>query len=232
MKEIFDDWPEQYDRWFETPIGALVKEYESKLIRNMLQAGPGEHILDAGCGTGIFTHDLLAAGARVTGLDLSIPMLRRAGNKAVPYPFHMVQGDLRQLPFAGSSFDKAVSVTAIEFIEDAKSAVGELLRVTRPGGCIVVASLNSRSPWAVRRKAAAAEGHTLFKHAYFRSPEEMAALAPFTGFSKTAIHFLKNEDPEQAHIIEGDAEAKGLDTGAFLVVRWEKTYDRQEDENA
>jgi ubiquinone/menaquinone biosynthesis C-methylase UbiE len=229
MTEIFDDWPEKYDRWFETSIGKLVREYESKLILDMLQPGPGEHILDAGCGTGIFTHDLLAAGARVTGLDLSLPMLRRAGNKAAPYPFHMLQGDLRKLPFAGNSFDKAVSVTAIEFIEDAKGAVGELFRITRPGGCIVVANLNSLSPWAVRRKAAAEDGHTLFKHASFRSPEDMASLAPVKGFIKTAIHFQKNEDPEQVRIIERDGEAKRLDTGAFLVVRWEKPYNRLDD---
>ena len=232
MTEIFDDWPEKYDRWFETPIGKLVKKYESKLIRDMLQPGPGEHILDAGCGTGIFTYDLLTVGARVTGLDLSFPMLRRAGFKAASYPFHLVQGDLRQLPFAANSFDKAVSVTAIDFIEEAKSAVYELFRVTRPGGCIVVANLNSLSPWAVRRKAAAAEGHTLFKHASFRSPQDMAALSPVTGLIKTAIHFLKNEDPGQARVIERDGEVKGLDTGAFLVVRWEKPYNRQEDDNA
>jgi len=222
MTEIFDEWPEKYDRWFETPIGGLVRHYESRLINDMLQPGAGERILDAGCGTGVFTRDLLDAGAEVTGLELSFPMLRRAGSKAAGYHFRMVQGDLRRLPFDENSFDKVVSVTAIEFVEDAKGAMGELFRVTRPGGWIVVASLNSLSPWAVRRKADAGTGHTIFRHAKFRSPDEMAALAPVGGVFRTAIHFLKDDDPLRARTVEDEGQAKGLNTGAFLVVRWKK----------
>lgn len=223
MAEIFDDWPEKYDQWFETPIGRLVREFESRLLLEMVGPRRGERILDVGCGTGIFTLDLLAAGARVTGLELSRPMLRRAGNKASGLPFSMVQGDMRGLPFADRSFDKTVSVTAIEFIEDARAAVAELFRVTRPGGCIVVACLNSLSPWAVRRKAAARQGHAIFQHAHFRSPEEMASLVRVPVLIRTAVHFQKHDDPEQARGIESSGEAKGLDTGAFLVVRWWKS---------
>ena len=80
--KLFDEWPETYDRWFTTPIGALVKQYETELILDLLKPGPGEFILDAGCGTGMFTSDILAAGSHVIGLDLSLPMLRRAKEKA------------------------------------------------------------------------------------------------------------------------------------------------------
>lgn len=228
MTEIFDDWPEKYDQWFETPIGELVRIYESGLIQEMLRPETGEQILDAGCGTGVFTRDLLASGASVTGLDLSLPMLRRAGRKAALCPFCMVQGDLSQLPFGENVFDKTVSVTAIEFIEDGKGAVSELFRVTRPGGRIVVASLNRLSPWAIRRREAAGEGHSLFRHARFRSPDEMAALAPVPCVIKTAIHFLKHDSPQRARIVEENGQAKGLDTGAFLVVQWEKPQNGKE----
>jgi ubiquinone/menaquinone biosynthesis C-methylase UbiE len=222
MAEIFDDWPQKYDQWFESPIGRLVREYESRLLLEMARPAEGERILDVGCGTGVFTHDLLAAGARVTGLELSLPMLRRAGKKASGLPFSMIQGDMRALPVADGSFDKTVSVTAIEFIEDARGAVAELFRVTRPGGLIVVACLNSLSPWAVRRRAAAQEGRSIFRHARFRSPREMAALAPAPALIRAAIHFQKHDDSEQARSVEAEGEAQGLDTGAFLVVRWEK----------
>jgi hypothetical protein len=87
---------------------------------------------------------------------------------------------------------------------------------------VVVASLNSLSPWATRRKAAAKEGHAIFEHARFRSPTEMAALAPFPPSVKTAIHFQKDDDPDRARAIEQDGNARGLVTGAFLIVAWEK----------
>jgi ubiquinone/menaquinone biosynthesis C-methylase UbiE len=222
MAEIFDDWPEKYDQWFETPIGRLAREYESRLLLELVRPTEGERVLDVGCGTGIFTRDLLLAGARVTGLELSLPMLRRAGKKATGLPFFMVQGDMRALPFADGSFHKTVSVTAIDFIEDAGGAVAEFFRVTRAGGLVVVAGLNSLSPWAARRKAAAEEGHSIFRHARFRSPREMAALAPVPAVTKTAVHFQKHDDPVRAPSIEREGEAQCLDTGAFLVVRWEK----------
>ena len=126
---------------------------------------------------------------------------------------------MRRLPFADRSFDKTVSVTAIEFIEEARSAVAELFRVAKPGGLVVVAGLNSQSPWATRRKAAARAGHAIFEHARFRSPAEMADLAPFPASVKTAIHFQKDDDPDRAREIEQDGMARGLDTGAFLVAR-------------
>jgi ubiquinone/menaquinone biosynthesis C-methylase UbiE len=222
MAQIFDEWPEKYDQWFETPIGRLVRDYESRLLLEMTRPGQGELILDVGCGTGIFTIDLLAAGSQVTGLEPSLPMLQRAGKKAVGGSFHMVQGDMRWLPFADGAYDKTVSVTAIEFLGDARGGIAELFRVTKPGGLIVVASLNSLSPWAKRREAAAKEGHPIFKQVRFRSPAEMADLVPLPARIKTAIHFQKHDDPNKARQIEKEGEARGLVSGAFLVVRWEK----------
>jgi len=222
MAEIFDDWPERYDQWFETPIGRLIREYESKLILEMLRPGQGEKILDVGCGTGIFTFDVLTAGADVVGVELSLPMLLWAKKKLKGHAFLTVKGDMRNLPFADNTFEKTISVTAIEFIQDARRAVSELFRVTKPRGPIVVATLNRLSPWATRRRAEGEKGHALFKHAFFRSPEEIRSLSPVECVIKTAIHFQKHDDPEPAKRLETNGESKDLATGAFLVARWEK----------
>jgi ubiquinone/menaquinone biosynthesis C-methylase UbiE len=203
--QLFDEWPEAYDRWFTTPIGSLVKKYETQLVLDLLKPKQGEVILDAGCGTGVFTVDILSLGSRVIGLDISLPMLIQAGKK-----------------LRGSSFDKVVSVTALEFIEDAKGAVKELFRVTRRGGCIVVATLNSLSPWALRRKAQAKERQTIFEKAIFRSPDELRSLASIEGVVNTAIHFQKEDDPGEAVGIEREGARKKLNTGAFVAIRWEK----------
>jgi len=83
-------------------------------------------------------------------------------------------------------------------------------------------TLNSLSPWAERRKAEVKKGHSLFKKAIFRSPDELVALAPVKGVIRTAIHFQKEDDPLHAPEIEKEGQRKGLKTGAFLVACWEK----------
>jgi len=221
-KKLFDEWHAKYDRWFTTPIGLLVKKYEAELILDLLKPSHGETILDAGCGTGVFTVDLISLGSRVVGLDLSLPMLTRAREKSRGYLFQAVSGDMLNLPLPDNSFDKVVSVTALEFIEDGKRAVGELFRVTRSGGCVVAATLNNLSPWASRRKAETKKGHALFSRAIFRSPDELLSLAPSEGFMRTAIHFEADDDPEREVQIESKGRRKGPDTGAFAAVRWKK----------
>ena len=219
---LFDEWPEKYDRWFETPIGALVKKYENKLLLDLLQPGPGERILDVGCGTGVFTLNILSLGTCIIGLDISHPMLVCARQKAEKYPFRGVAGDMRSLPFADECFDKVVSMTALEFIADSQAAVEDLFRVVKKGGVVVVTTLNSLSPWADRRRQAADRGHSLFKQMIFRSPDDMRALAPVEGTVKTAIHFLKEDDPQRAPEIERAGQKRGLDTGAFVAAGWVK----------
>jgi len=220
--QLFDEWPEAYDRWFTTPIGSLVRKYETELILNLLSPKQGEIILDAGCGTGMFTLDILSSGSKVIGLDLSLPMLKRAEKKLKGYPFQIVLADMLTLPFPESSFDKVVSVTALEFVEDGKAAVGELFRVTKKGGRVVLATLNSLSPWALRRRVEAKERHTLFEKAVFRSPDELRSLASVEGLVKTAIHFQKEDDLERAVEIEQDGNRNNLNTGAFVAACWEK----------
>ena len=221
-EKLFDEWPEQYDRWFTTPTGALVRKYEAELLLDLLRPGRGETILDAGCGTGVFTLDILAFGVHVIGLDISLPMLRRAREKAGGEPLQIVSGDMLYLPFSENFFDKVVSVTALEFIEDGQGAVRELFRVTKKGGSIVVATLNSLSPWASRRKFEAQKKQSIFTKAIFRSPDELRSLAPVEGVIRTAIHFQKEGDPNMAPEIERAGQEKGLNTGAFVAARWEK----------
>jgi ubiquinone/menaquinone biosynthesis C-methylase UbiE len=149
-------------------------------------------------------------------------MLMRAEKKLRGFPFQMVLADMLDLPFPEGSFDKVVSVTAIEFIEDGKAAVSELFRVAKRGGRVVVATLNSLSPWALRRKVEAKEGHSIFEKAIFRSPDDLRSLASAEGVVKTAIHFQKGDDPERAVEIEHEGKRNNLNTGAFVAARWGK----------
>ncbi len=219
--QIFDAWPERYEAWFQTPIGALVKELELALVLEALAPRAGDQILDAGCGTGIFTEPMVATGARLIGLDISLDMLRPAVSRLPAQGFSAVSGTLLELPFPDGSFDHTVSVTALEFIEDGAGALAELLRVTRPGGRMVVATLNALSPWARRRaESAAADSRSLFNHTWFRSPDELMALVPLPGWWRTAVHFPK--DAAVAAARRQEAEAGDSASGAFLLACWQK----------
>ncbi len=225
---LFDKWTDRYDCWFETPMGILVKKYELSLLLELLNPLPGEKILDVGCGTGVFTIDVMALGPRITGIDISQPMLRKASEKIqkINTPsaslFSGLCADMCALPFADNSFDKVLSMTAIEFVTDAKKAVTELERVTRQGGTIVLTTLNSLSPWAEQRLTAGENGHDLFKKIIFRSPDKMRSLVPGNPVLKTAIHFQKNDCISDIPEIEGQGEKNNSDKGAFLAVKWNK----------
>ena len=260
-KQWFDDWPERYDRWFETPEGKAVLKYETELILELLRPGRRERILDAGSGTGIFTREFLARGAEVIGLDISLamlvyaekkaalrqvqgdkcpmpvraagqatlrqatgdkgPMLLWSGEKGLALYYSGVTADMTTLPFADRSFDKSVSVAALEFVADEKRAVAELFRVTKPGGVVVVATINSLSPWAARRSAnARRDPESIFNRVFFRSPAQLLAATSVPGIVRTAVHFGKEDDP--ATFDRSEREGEGLDTGAFVAAWWRK----------
>jgi ubiquinone/menaquinone biosynthesis C-methylase UbiE len=220
--QLFDDSAEYYNEWFSSPIGKLVLETEQELVNRFVGSSSGERILDAGCGTGIFTIDFLKSGAMVTGLDISSGMLLNAVTRLKNLPFYAVQGDMLKLPFPDSVFDKSVSVTALEFIRDARTAVNELFRVTRPGGIVVAATLNSLSPWAVRRSQKG-EDH-LLENAFYRSPFDLLSLTGLEGEAGTVVHFMNDDDPGKAAEIEKEGKLKKLETGAFAAVRWQKSF--------
>lgn len=220
---LFDTWTDKYDAWFATPTGQFVKKYESALLLELLNPLPEDSILDVGCGTGIFTEDVLYCGAEVTGLDLSIFMLKKALIRAGKARFTGLCGDMNALPFPDDCFDKVYSMTAIEFANDAGQVLSECNRVTKKGGRIVVTTLNSLSPWAEQRTRKAQKGHDLFQNIRFRSPEDMRLIVPGEGMFKTAIHFQKNDPVQSIPELEKIGRENNLNTGAFLAVQWTKT---------
>jgi len=91
-------------------------------------------LLDAGGGTGRVTAQLCALTDNLVLLDRSQPMLRQAQAKGL-WP---IQGDITHLPFPDAQFDRVVVVDALHHFADQPAAIGELLRVLKPGGRLVI----------------------------------------------------------------------------------------------
>ncbi len=101
----------------------------------------GATLLDVGAGPPQFAAVCAEAGARYVALDLDRAQLRvRRGGSAVV-------GDGRALPFADDSVDVAFSSNVLEHVSRPWSVADEMVRVTRPGGLIVISYTNWLSPW-------------------------------------------------------------------------------------
>jgi ubiquinone/menaquinone biosynthesis C-methylase UbiE len=98
----------------------------------------GKSLLDAGCGTGLFTRVAVERGGDVTSIDIA-PKLVELTQKKCPQAKCLV-ASLLELPFADSSFDYVFSSDVIEHTNDPFAATMEMIRVLKPGGklCITV----------------------------------------------------------------------------------------------
>ncbi len=150
MAETLD--PAAYDAWYRTPLGAAAHRLELALVEELAAPVPGERALDAGCGTGVYTAWLAGLGLVVTGADADPRMLAVAGAR-VPQAT-LVGGDVTELPFADGEFDLTLAVAVLCFLGEAERerAARELLRVTRPGGRVVIGELARFSAWAAQRR--------------------------------------------------------------------------------
>ena len=99
--------------------------------------------LDAGCGAGTYTRHLLAHDLAVTGVDYSLPAIRKARARS-PAAIGYAVADVRRLPFASGSFDGILCFGVLQALTESESAVGELVRLLRPGGELWIDALNRR----------------------------------------------------------------------------------------
>jgi len=104
--------------------------------------GPGMRWLDVACGTGAVAERAAAAGAAVTGIDLAPALIDTARDRAALMGLDIDYriGDCEQLDLADASFDAVSSSCGVMFSPDHRATAGELARVTRPGGRIVLAN--------------------------------------------------------------------------------------------
>jgi len=105
----------------------------------------GERVLDLAAGTGTSSEPFATVGADVVPADFSLGMLRVGKQRRPDLAF--TAGDATRLPFADAAFDAVTMSFGLRNVVDTDAALRELLRVTRPGGRLVVCEF-STPVWA------------------------------------------------------------------------------------
>jgi demethylmenaquinone methyltransferase/2-methoxy-6-polyprenyl-1,4-benzoquinol methylase len=107
-----------------------------RALEHAVEARVAERVLDLAAGTGTSSEPFADAGVSVVPCDFSLGMLRVGKRRRPDLPF--VAGDALQLPFADASFDAVTVSFGLRNLNDIEAGLGEMLRVTRPGGRLVV----------------------------------------------------------------------------------------------
>ena len=121
-----------------------------------------ESVLDVGCGTGSLYSTLAKNPGiqRIHGLDYSESYIAHAKSENSGSRIEFQVGDACALPFADGEFDHSLSMLVLQFIPQAEKAIGEMRRVTRPGGTVAAATWDTRGGyvgWRIFWDTAASE---------------------------------------------------------------------------
>lgn len=139
ISSMFDEVAAHYDITNTVLTGGLVYAWRSA-TRDAVVTRPGLKVLDLAAGTGTSSMSYAKAGADVVACDFSIGMMRK-GKELYP-ELDFVAGDATNLPFADESFDVVTISYGLRNVVDTEKALREMLRVTKPGGQVVIAEFS------------------------------------------------------------------------------------------
>jgi len=137
-REGYDRWAPFYDRKANPVVSLKQRE-----IRRLMGDVHGLRVADLGCGTGVNAVWMAESGAQVTGIDVSPGMLAEARSKPGAGSIRFIEQSLEKpLPLDADAFDRVLCSLALEHVEDLAHAFGEMRRIVRPGGRVVVVEMH------------------------------------------------------------------------------------------
>ena len=164
-------------------------------LLDMLAPGPGQRILDLGCGDGALTEKIAASGADVVGLDASASQVEAARARGLEARL----GDGTGLDFE-SEFDAVFSNAALHWMTPPEAVVAGINRALKPGGRLVaefggagnVARIEAALMKALERRGFDAAAANPW---YFPGPDEYAAKLESAGFRVDSIALIERPTP-------------------------------------
>ncbi len=201
----FDERAIEYDAWFETYRDLYLTELEA--LRSVIPAsGSGVEI---GVGTGRFAAPL---GITV-GVEPSPRMAKLARQRGV----EVVEGVAEALPFADGSYDFAIMVTVVCFLDDVSQAFLETHRILKSNGILVVGFIDRDSQLGLHYSQIK-ELSKFYCDATFYSASELESLLAKAGFYN--FSYLQTLMPGETNVL---TIQEGHGSGGFVVIQAHKT---------
>ena len=198
MAYNFDKIARTYDRLNRVMTLGLDRRWRRRAVRDL-----HGNVLDVACGTGDMVQELQKRGCLVTGVDLSEEMLTIAKSKA-PTATYMI-ADAEHLPFENDCFDAVTCAFGVRNFVHLEQGLGEMLRVLKPGGRMVILELATPDspllrpfynlytkhiiPWLGSRIAGNREAYTYLPESVERFPKGDAFLRLFSNSCEHKLTF-------------------------------------------
>lgn len=204
------------DSWVDQEIvktnGLLYRHLLGKLPRYpipeiRLPPGKGEVLLEVGCNWGRWSVSAARRGYCPVGIDPSLDAVRAARRvaKQLGVNADFVVGDARTLPFRSGAFDVAFSNGVLQHFDkgDAKEALAEMGRVTRPGGRVLLQMANSfglRQAYNHARQVLSQERTANFRVRYWTPGELKRAAQVLVGPTTLSVDGFFSLNPQAADL--------------------------------
>jgi len=209
----FDQYAELYDQWFgENP---RLHEAEITAIETLMPTDDAGRRLEIGSGSGQFMGPLK--------IDLGVEPSKAMRLRAEQRGFQVKAGTAEALPLDDASFDWALFVTSLCFVDDPMKALTEAHRVLSEDGQIVIAFLEKNSELG-RQYEAHKDQSPFYKDATFMSADDVMGMLGQIGFH----HFdsVQTLTADQLKTLQDEAITpsvmNGHDQGAFVVIKAQK----------
>ena len=200
----FDENYEQYEEWFENNKYAYLSEL--KAVKHFIPED--KRGIEIGIGSGKFAVPL---GIKI-GVDPSKAMAKLARERGLK----VYIGVGEKLPFESSSFDFALMVTAICFLDDVEKSFSEVKRILKPGGSFIIGFVDKQS--ALGKQYLRYKNENVFyKIAEFFSTKQVIEILKNTGFKNFEI--VQTVFGELSSINKIQNFKEGFGKGGFVVIK-------------
>lgn len=202
--EPFNNYIDEYEQWFEENHFVYLSEVDA--VKHFIPND--KKVIEIGIGTGRFALPL----GITEGVEPSLVMRNFALNKGLK----VIEGVAEELPLTDNSYDFALMVTTICFVDDVEKSFREASRILKTGGSLVIGLVDKKSPLGKIYEDMKAQ-NKFYRFAVFYSIDEVINHLNNTGFKDLKI--VQTVFGEMNKVKNVQEFKEGYGEGGFVVIK-------------